>query len=285
MAHSILNNHNHNMYSGRAPLSHSDSSEDSDEDSVLDEHGERVERSSVPREQSSNHNDNTLLDGEAYYDDNNNNNDKKKTRRPKAPQLTVEHLLGPDGLIRLATDCRTTAQSRRPAPTVRACAAYTQALLQRYTQWAHDLLPHQHSTDTLYQIAQSVGRKKPIQQGSLNEQRHALCRQAHLERVLGRDTAERILQEYDQHCCYQQQQQNQQEEEELLPPSEHEATVTIAPAAAAAASAVVDNNNDTPPVNHSNAATTHITEPRPRRRVIDDDDFWAGDLPCRSESL
>jgi hypothetical protein len=116
-----------------------------------------------------------------------------KTAKKKKPRFvfTVDRLTSADGLIRVATEFK-----RIPRPktkSIPSTAAYSQKLIGAYHEFALDLWPGQHAADVLLKIEQLGPKAKNY----LNLQRNELVRNRYLEGVLGREAAEKLLQQFE----------------------------------------------------------------------------------------
>ena len=170
------------------------------------------------------------IDIDQYYED----AQDKPTRRAHQPrpQLTVEDLTGSNGLMQVAAEFRqhlpvlgqhsnnptAAATTSSLSSSITAAARYSLQLVQCYTQWAHDLCPTQHAADNLRLLEQKLGPQKKVQ-AYVEEQRNQWCRDRYLDRVLGKETTERILQDYQDHRSSQQEPQQELFDGEAMVPT------------------------------------------------------------------
>jgi hypothetical protein len=135
---------------------------------------------------------------------------KKKKKRAPRPALKIEDLTGADGLIRIPTEFSNKVRcggKRRGGGSssgkVEAAAAYTRALFVAYRRFCDDLFPSAAFEDVLLKIEQ-LGSKKEVK-SYLQNMRQDACSK-HVERIYGRERAERMLSELEQGLLQQQQQ-------------------------------------------------------------------------------
>ena len=182
-----------------------DSSDDDDEEErLLEEEHERLlseqhgEAEEAPSSSSTNKRGQTEQEIEAEYG---------STRRKKPrPTLTPAALIGPKGLIRIR--CEFSKQVRWPSHKnkVDAAAAYSRSLVKAYKSFCYDLFPGSAFEDMCTRI-ESFGSKKEVKtylQGMRDD-----VRNNHLERLYGKEKANRLIQELQEGL------KQEQEEEEM----------------------------------------------------------------------
>lgn len=139
---------------------------------------------------------------------------KKKKQRPKRPELTERHLTGPEGLIRIPrefpavlryTAIPTSSSSSGRSKSRAAAASYALSLVEAYKSFCYTLCPPMAFEDTLLKI-ERLGSKREVK--AYLEQMRQDVRNQHVEKVLGKEKAERILQQL--HDALQQQHQQLQ---------------------------------------------------------------------------
>jgi hypothetical protein len=142
---------------------------------------------------------------------------KKKPR----VTLTVEKLTGVDGLIRIPHEFSLALKKKHASflssssstpPTVAAAASYATQLVDLYADFAHSIWPHTHMLDVFYKIEQ-LG-SKPALKAFLELQRQEITRNPYLEKTLGRETAESLLQSLQE---YHKQPTNEGQESPVQP--------------------------------------------------------------------
>lgn len=130
--------------------------------------------------------------------------EKKKTRPPR-PKLTIEHLTGTQGLLRVQTDFRTLHQKHKitSKTDTKGAAAFGRALQQHYETFCEDLFPSAAFEDVLLKIEQ-LGSKREIK--NYLEHLRQSVRREHLEKIYGVEKAEEMMSEYEMGLRQQQEQ-------------------------------------------------------------------------------
>jgi hypothetical protein len=177
-----------------------DEEEEAEQERLLSEqHGEANESptsSSLKRRQTDADiakalNDQTLLE-----------DPKKKKQRLT---LTTSKLVSPEGLIRVRHEFgkihyrpppkrESSNKEKRLSQEVQASAVYLKRLIQSYEDFAMDLAPNMHYSDTFRKI-QDLGGKKEVRD-YLNTMRQEICRE-HLHKVYGTERAEKFINELE----------------------------------------------------------------------------------------
>ena len=122
--------------------------------------------------------------------------EKKKIKKPR-PQLLPANLTGADGLMKLPIEFKKNIKYRPKKGKKRdivAAAAYSQNLVNAYHSFCTDLFPSMAFEDVLLKIEQ-LGSKKEVK--DFLQHTRDNVRNEHLERLYGREKAERMLQELD----------------------------------------------------------------------------------------
>lgn len=119
--------------------------------------------------------------------------DKQPRKRQKRPELTLAALTGVDGLIRLPTDLAKIRLARNQ-PKVVASADYALAIVEAYKSFCYHLMPSMAFEDVLHKI-EKLGSKKELK-AYLSNMRNDV-RNRHVERLYGREKAEKMLQELE----------------------------------------------------------------------------------------
>ena len=121
--------------------------------------------------------------------------EKKKLRKVR-PQLLPVHLTGADGLMKLPIEFKKIKYKPKKGKKrdVVAAAAYTQNLVNAYHSFCEDLFPSLAFEDVLLKIEQ-LGSKKEVK--DFLQYTRDNVRNDHVERLYGREKAERMLQELD----------------------------------------------------------------------------------------
>jgi Replication Fork Protection Component Swi3 len=182
----------------------SGSDRDDDEDSVDEEerldrelsrqHGEAVEArvagSSKRPAASANAADAEDQEIDALYQK------AKRAKSKRAPDLTVESLTGPEGLIRIQTDFfrpdHLPQLTKASTASVASSAQFALSVVEAYKSFCFHLMPQLAFEDSLLKI-ERFGSKRPVKK-YLDEMRHSE-RNKHVSKVLGDDRAHRVLQE------------------------------------------------------------------------------------------
>jgi Replication Fork Protection Component Swi3 len=213
-------NRRRNNHGGRLDdnLSSSGSDRDDDEDSLDEEerldrelsrqHGEAVEARAAsgsnkrPAASSSASADAEDQEIDALYQK------AKRAKSKRAPDLTVESLTGPEGLIRIQTDFfrpdHLPQITNTSTASIASSAQFALSVVEAYKSFCFHLMPQLAFEDSLLKI-ERFGSKRPVKK-YLDEMRHNE-RNKHVSKVLGEDRAHRVLQEL--HDAMQEQQQYQ----------------------------------------------------------------------------
>lgn len=119
--------------------------------------------------------------------------EEKKAKKVR-PQLVPLNLTGADGLIKLPIEMKRIKYKPKKGKKrdVLAAAAYCKKLVHAYRSFCNDLMPSMNFEDVLLKVEQ-LGAKKNVK----NHVQHMKdnVRNGHLERLYGREKAERMLQE------------------------------------------------------------------------------------------
>ena len=126
------------------------------------------------------------------------------TAKKRKPRVTLQptHLTGADGLIRIRFDFKSLKYPQKRL-SLDAAATYSQNLVQAYKGWAYNLFPGLAFEDVLSRV-DTFGSKREIK-NHLTHMRTDV-RNAHLERIFGRERAERMVNELEDGLKQQQQQ-------------------------------------------------------------------------------
>ncbi|GFH44649.1 hypothetical protein CTEN210_01123 [Chaetoceros tenuissimus] len=130
------------------------------------------------------------------------------TVKPKKPRmvLTSAKLTGPDGFLKIRHNFPSQVKYRPPKSLkkdskrkfferdIHASAVYIGKLMQAYQQFAIDIAPNMHYNDAFIKI-RDLGSKKDVKD-HVNMMRQEVCK-AHLEKVYGREKAERFVDELE----------------------------------------------------------------------------------------
>ena len=122
--------------------------------------------------------------------------EKKKVRKVR-PQLLPVHLTGAEGLMKLPIEFKNNIKYKPKKGKKRdiiAAAAYTRNLVNAYHSFCEDLFPSLAFEDVLLKIEQ-LGSKKEVK--DFLQHTRDNVRNDHVERLYGREKAERMLQELD----------------------------------------------------------------------------------------
>ena len=147
---------------------------------------------------------------------------KKAIKKPR-PQLLPSHLTSAEGLIRLPVEMKQIKYRPRKGKKrdVAAAAAYSSKLINAYRSFCDDLFPSMAFEDVLLKIEQ-LGSKKEVK--SFVQHMRDDVRNKHLEKLYGREKAEQMLAEVDEHMKQQEEEQVVDEFGELVnapPPTEN----------------------------------------------------------------
>ena len=114
--------------------------------------------------------------------------------KPKKPRvvLTESDLTGMKGLIRIPTEFSRLQFNTKSKSKVDAAALYAKQLCQKYKSFCYDLFPGMAMEDVLARM-EAFGSRKSVK-SYLNTMREE-ARNKHLEAVVGKETAERWIQE------------------------------------------------------------------------------------------
>ncbi|GAX25062.1 hypothetical protein FisN_10Lh257 [Fistulifera solaris] len=113
-------------------------------------------------------------------------------KKKKRPTLTVEHLTGLNGLIRIPDDFK--ALNSKLPRDAKTAAQYTRSLMKLYQEFFVELWPQSSSTDVLLMIEQ-LGSKQPTK--TYLQHLRDTARNRYVEHVLGREKAEKLLHELE----------------------------------------------------------------------------------------
>ena len=137
-----------------------------------------------------------------------NSTDAVKKKKPRMT-LTSSKLTGPEGLIRIRHDFNrikyripklTKAMDRKVAKKkqfdreIHSSAVYMAKIMQAYQEFASDIAPNMHYSDTFIKI-RDMGSKKEVRD-YLNVMRQEVCKD-HLEKIYGKDKAEKFVDEFE----------------------------------------------------------------------------------------
>lgn len=140
---------------------------------------------------------------------------RKKAR--KRPKLTPSLVTGPKGLIRLLSEFPRRHKWPKNKNSTQAAAVYSRNLVNSYKSFCYDLFPTLAFQDVLTRI-ETFGSKKEVKD-YLQHMREQV-RNGHVEKVYGKEKAERIIAELQDGL--QQQQQEEMAMDELMM-QQHEA--------------------------------------------------------------
>ena len=117
------------------------------------------------------------------------------TAKKRKPRVTLQptHLTGADGLIRIRSDF-TSLKYPQKRSCLDSAATYSRSLIQAYKGWAYNLFPGLAFEDVLSRV-ETFGSKREIK-SHLTHMRTDV-RNAHLERIFGRERAERMVNELE----------------------------------------------------------------------------------------
>jgi hypothetical protein len=167
----------------------------SDDDDDDEEEDDRVRIVRMNKNQAK-HGDHEDEDAkiEAHYE----KSSHESKRKPRVT-LTMEKLTGVDGLIRIPHEFARTLKKKHASflssssvPTASTAASYATQLVDLYADFAHSIWPHTHMLDVFYKIEQ-LG-SKPTLKAFLELQRQEITRNPYLEKTLGRENAETLIQ-------------------------------------------------------------------------------------------
>ncbi|KAI2492198.1 Replication Fork Protection Component Swi3 [Fragilaria crotonensis] len=130
-----------------------------------------------------------------------------KKRKPRAT-LQPAHLTGADGLIRVRSDFGSLKYPEKRS-SLDAAASYSRNLIHAYKGWAYNLFPGLAFEDVLSRV-ETFGSKREIK-SHLTHMRTDV-RNAHLERIFGRERAERMINELEDGLKKQQQEHHVDDE-------------------------------------------------------------------------
>jgi hypothetical protein len=144
--------------------------------------------------------DDDQVDIDALYE-------KKKRKSARAPDLiTVETLTGPEGLVKIPNDLRMELSRLQPPAVGKkslvTSAQYALTLVESYRSYFFQLAPNLAFEDALLKV-ERLGSKRPVRK--YLEQMRQNARNAHVEAVLGKERADRVLREL--HDALEQQEQ------------------------------------------------------------------------------
>jgi Replication Fork Protection Component Swi3 len=117
------------------------------------------------------------------------------TVKKSKPRITLQptHLTGADGLIRIQSDLASLQYPKKRSSQASA-AAYSRSLIKAYKEWAYNLLPSLAFEDVLSRI-ETFGSKREIK-NHITHMRTDV-RNAHLERLFGKERSENMLRELE----------------------------------------------------------------------------------------
>mmetsp|Transcript_9847 Transcript_9847/g.15132 ORF Transcript_9847/g.15132 Transcript_9847/m.15132 type:complete len:493 (+) Transcript_9847:112-1590(+) len=120
------------------------------------------------------------------------------TTKKRKPRITLQpsHVIGTEGLVKIRTEFPTILSKRRSKTkrSVQLAAAYSRSLRKAYQQWAFQLFPGLAMEDVLSRI-ETFGSKREVK--DYMQTMRDMTRNEHLEKVLGKDRAEKMLQELE----------------------------------------------------------------------------------------
>lgn len=117
------------------------------------------------------------------------------TIKKSKPRVTLQptHLTGADGLIRIQSDLASLKYPKKRSSHASA-AAYSRSLIKAYKSWAYNLLPSIAFEDVMSRI-ETFGSKREIK-NHISHMRTDV-RNAHLERLFGKERSENMLRELE----------------------------------------------------------------------------------------
>ena len=123
----------------------------------------------------------------------------KAKRRKRAPDLDIKDLTGVDGLIRLPTEFKALkykklSKASSKEDSIKAAAAYALSLTEAYKSFCYSMAPNLAFEDALLKI-ESYGSKKEVK--SYLQQMRNDVRNRYVEKVFGKEKAEKMLQEFE----------------------------------------------------------------------------------------
>ena len=216
-----VDNNNNNNNSRNDYYDDDDDEDDNDEERRLSEdHGEAAEgHESSGRGRKRDSSDVAAAAAAAAAADSGGQTDKEiadeysKPKKKTRPTLTTDHLTGPQGMIVIPTSFAESVQFRikpgnnkktKEKDLIDAAARYSTSLIKAYRTFCEDLFPSSAPEDVLSRI-ERMGTKKEVKT-YLTHMREQV-RNRHLERVFGKDKAERMVEELEIGLRQQEQQQ------------------------------------------------------------------------------
>ena len=135
------------------------------------------------------------------------------TVKKRKPRVTLQptHLTGADGLIRVRSDF-TSLKYPDNRKSLDAAATFSRNLIRSYKGWAYNLFPGLAFEDVLSRV-ETFGSKREMK-SHLTHMRTDV-RNAHLERIFGRERAERMVNELEDGLKQQQQLQERRVDDEF----------------------------------------------------------------------
>jgi len=142
------------------------------------------------------------------------------TTKKRKPRVTLQpsHVIGNEGLVKIRTDFPTILPKlgQRNQKSVQAAAAYSSRLINAYKQWAFQLFPGLGMEDVLSRV-ETFGSKREVK--DYLQTMRDVARNEYLEKVYGRDQAEKMLNELESGLEKQKEEDNEEmvREESIIP--------------------------------------------------------------------
>jgi hypothetical protein len=183
------------------------------------------------------------------------------TAKKRKPRITLQptHLTGADGLIRIRSDIGGMKFPQKQT-SIDSAAAYSRDLVKRYKSWSYTMFPSLAFEDVLSRV-ETFGSKREIK--SYLQQMREEVRNAHLEKLFGKEGAQRMIAELDDGL-----KQQHVEDEMQLDGLNVRHTVADDDSQQPSASATIP----VPPPNTRASAAAIETAPSPTVRAIVDSD-------------
>jgi Replication Fork Protection Component Swi3 len=115
-------------------------------------------------------------------------------KRKSRPTFQPKHLTGAEGLIKIRSDMSSLKYPQNQT-SIDAAASYSSTLVKAYKNWADSLFPGLAFDDILLRI-ETFGSKREIK-SFLTQMRNEV-RDAHLEKLFGREKAAKYIQELEE---------------------------------------------------------------------------------------
>ena len=176
-------------------------------------HGEASEASTASSKSNNNNNNNKRSTDQDVADEYaQQEKERKKKARRKVRTIVPDDLIKPKGLTVVRNGIAPKFQSAKYSNTPKSMAKFSRRLMASYADWMDHLSGGLSLHETQWKL-KTMGSKTQIKQ-YLQEMRKSV-RDDHVERLLGLETAQRLLGQLEDY--YHEEQQYDQEEEEDVP--------------------------------------------------------------------